>query len=120
MRKYADFDVCTLQALRYVSAALGVSLDEAEERALLEAYLHLPAFADVREGLPLLKRAGYSLVALTNGTLRSARSVLENAGIGEYFAVLAVATDKTWSGGDTINELPADAAYSKVKIVKRN
>ena len=43
----------------------------------------------------------------------------ENAGIGEYFAVLAIATDKTWSGGDTINELPADAAYSKVMIVKR-
>jgi 2-haloacid dehalogenase len=84
MRKYADFDVCTLQALRYVSASLGVSLDEAEERALLEAYLHLPAFADVREGLRMLKRAGYSLVALTNGTLRSARRVLENAGIGEY------------------------------------
>ncbi|HLW63952.1 MAG TPA: hypothetical protein VKS79_01450 [Gemmataceae bacterium] len=43
----------------------------------------------------------------------------ENAGVGEYFAVLAIATDKTWSGGDTINELPADAAYSKVKVVKR-
>jgi hypothetical protein len=43
----------------------------------------------------------------------------ENAGIGEYFAVLAIATDKTWSGGDTIKELPADAEYSKVKIVKR-
>ena len=34
-------------------------------------------------------------------------------------AVLAIATDKTWNGGDTINELPADAAYSMVKIVKR-
>ena len=43
----------------------------------------------------------------------------ENAGIGEYFAVLAIATDKNWQAGDTINELPADAAYSKVKIVKR-
>jgi hypothetical protein len=43
----------------------------------------------------------------------------ENAGIGEYFAVVAVATDKTWSGGDTINELPTDAVYSKVKVVKR-
>jgi 2-haloacid dehalogenase len=84
MRKYADFDVCTLQALRYVSASLGVTLDEAEERALLDAYLHLPAFGDVRIGLATLKRAGYRLVALTNGTLRSARSVLENAGISEY------------------------------------
>jgi 2-haloacid dehalogenase len=84
MRKYADFDVCTLQALRYVSASLGVTLDEAEELALLEAYLRLPAFADVRDGLAMLQRAGYRLVALTNGTLRSARSVLENAGISEF------------------------------------
>jgi len=84
MRKYANFDVCTRQALRYVGASLGVSLDEAEEHALLEASLHLPAFTDVRNGLVLLKRAGYRLVALTNGTLRSARSVLENAGISEF------------------------------------
>ena len=84
MRKYADFDVCTLQALRYVSASLGVTLDEAEEHALLEAYLHLPAFTDVRDGLAMLRRAGYRLVALTNGTLHSARSVLQNAGISEF------------------------------------
>jgi 2-haloacid dehalogenase len=84
MRRYVDFDVCTLQALRYVSASLGVTLDEAEEHSLLEAYLHLPAFADVRGGLALLKRAGYRLVALTNGTRRSARGVLENAGISEF------------------------------------
>jgi hypothetical protein len=43
----------------------------------------------------------------------------ENAGVGEYFAVLAIAIDKTWAVGDTFTELPADAAYSKVKIVKR-
>ena len=84
MRKYADFDVCTLQALRYVSASLSVTLDEAEEHALLEAYLHLPAFTDVRDGLAMLRRAGYRLVALTNGTLHSARSVLQNAGISDY------------------------------------
>ena len=84
MRKYADFDVCTLQALRYVSASLSVTLDEAEEHALLEAYLHLPAFTDVRDGLAMLRRAGYRLVALTNGTLHSARSVLQNAGISEF------------------------------------
>src|SRR5215469_630181 len=84
MRRYADFDVCTLQALRYVSTTLGVALDEAEEHALLDAYVHLPAFADVHGGLAMLKRAGHRLVALTNGTLRSARGVLENAGISDY------------------------------------
>jgi 2-haloacid dehalogenase len=91
MRRYADFEVCTLQALRYVSASLGVPLDEAEERALLDAYLHLPAFAEVRSGLAQLKHAGHRLVALTNGTERSARSVLGNAGLSEYLeAVLTV------------------------------
>jgi len=91
MRKYADFDACTLQALRYTSASLGVTLDEAGEQALLDAYLRLPAFADARNGLALLKRAGHRLVALTNGTLRAARSVLENAGLGEHLeAILSV------------------------------
>jgi len=91
MRKYADFEVCTRQALRYVSASLGVALDEAGEQALLDAYLHLPAFADAGPGLAQLKRAGHRLVALTNGTERSARSVLENAGLGDYLeAVLSV------------------------------
>jgi 2-haloacid dehalogenase len=84
MRKYVDFDLCTRQALRYVSASLGINLDESEEHALLEAYLHLPAFSDVPDGLATLKRTGYRLVALTNGTPRSARSVLENAGISGY------------------------------------
>ena len=88
MRRYADFDACTLQALRYVSASLSVTVDEAEERGLLDAYLHLPAFADVDDGLARLKRAGYRLVALTNGTERSARAVLENAGVSGYLEAI--------------------------------
>jgi 2-haloacid dehalogenase len=36
----------------------------------------------------MLKRAGYELVALTNGTERSARSVLENAGVSEYLEAI--------------------------------
>jgi 2-haloacid dehalogenase len=88
MRRYEDFDTCTLQALRYVGAALDVTLDPPEERALLDAYLHLPAFADARDGLAMLKRAGYRLVALTNGTERSARTVLHNAGLDEYLEAI--------------------------------
>lgn len=43
----------------------------------------------------------------------------EDGGKGEFFAILAVATDKKWSVGDRLNALPEDAAYTKVKIVKR-
>lgn len=43
----------------------------------------------------------------------------ENAGSDEWFAVAAVATDKKWSVGEKLDALPADAAYSKVIMVKR-
>jgi len=43
----------------------------------------------------------------------------ESAGAGEYFAAIAVATDKKWSVGEMLTKLPEDATYSKVKIVKR-
>ena len=59
--------------------------------SLLEAYLHLPAFADVRDGLTKLKHAGYRLVALTNGTARSARMLLQNAGLSEYLEAIVSA-----------------------------
>jgi 2-haloacid dehalogenase len=88
MRRYVDFDTCTAQALRYVSAQLGVRLDEANERALLESYLRLPTFADVPPGLERLKLAGHRLVALSNGTERSVRGLLEHAGIGAYFETI--------------------------------
>lgn len=43
----------------------------------------------------------------------------EDAGGGEYFAVVAVATERKWSVGDRLDDLPEDAAFSKVTIVKR-
>ncbi len=43
----------------------------------------------------------------------------ENAGAGEWFAVVAVATDKKWAVGEKLDALPADATFSKVKVVKR-
>ena len=88
MRRYVDFDVCTVQALRYVSAQLGVPLDEGDERALLDGYLRLPPFPDVRPGLEGLRDSGHRLVALTNGTEDSVRSLLENAGIQMYFEAI--------------------------------
>jgi 2-haloacid dehalogenase len=108
MRQYADFDACTAQALRYVSAQLGVRLDEADERALLESYLHLPTFPDVRAGLEGLRQAGHQLVALTNGTERSVRTLLQNAGIAEYF-------DEILSADQIETFKPDPAVYALLK-----
>ena len=90
MRQYVDFDACTAQALSFVSAQLGAPLEKDDQRALLESYLHLPTFRDVRSGLDRLRDAGHKLVALTNGVERSVRRLLQHAGIDGYFeAVLS-------------------------------
>ncbi len=43
----------------------------------------------------------------------------EDAGSGEYFAVLGVATDKMWSVGEKLTGLPEGVTCTKLKVVKR-
>ena len=43
----------------------------------------------------------------------------EDAGSGEYFAVLGAATDKTWAVGEQLKSLPEGATCTRLKIVKR-
>src|SRR3989442_9049919 len=85
MRRYVDFDLCTAQALTCVSAQLGVNLDEEDRRALLDSYLRLPAFPDVKPGLETLRAGGDRVVGLTNGNEKTGRPLLQHAGIGEDF-----------------------------------
>ena len=40
-------------------------------------------------------------------------------GQGEYFAILAIATDRRYNEGDELRGLPAELQCSRVKIVKR-
>lgn len=85
MRKYVNFDVCTRQALIYVSEAMGVHLDKDQKRELFTAHLRLPAFPDARDALRALREDGNILVALTNGTERSVRAALRHAGVIQFF-----------------------------------
>jgi 2-haloacid dehalogenase len=63
MKKYENFDVCTEQALRFVSRQFNVPLEEETLRNLLEQYLRLPAYADVPEALEQLESRGFKIVA---------------------------------------------------------
>jgi 2-haloacid dehalogenase len=111
MGQYVDFDTCTAQALRFVSAHLGVRLDAAAEQALLAAYLRLPAFADVVPGLEKLRRAGHRLLALSNGTEQAVRALLRHAAIDAYFeAVLSVDPIQTFKPDPAVYALLRRAA----------
>lgn len=113
MRRYVDFDVCTAQALAWTSAHLAVPLEAAEERALLDAYLRLPAFPEVRGALEALRADGHRLLALTNGTERSVRSLLRHAAIEEYLPVILSADSaQTFKPDPAVYGLVEEAAGS--------
>ena len=81
MKKYANFDVCTAQALRFVSRQLDIPLEEKALHSLLEQYLRLPAYTDVPQALEQLEARGFKIVACTNGTGDAVRGLLERAGV---------------------------------------
>src|ERR1700682_5432366 len=56
MKKYENFDICTAQALRFVSRQLDVPLEEETLRNLLEQYLRMPAYPDALGALEQLAK----------------------------------------------------------------
>lgn len=78
-KRYVDFDVCTVQALRSTARLYDVTLDAATEATLLAAYRSLPTFPDAAPGLARLRAAGHRLLAFSNGTEASVHAVLDHA-----------------------------------------
>jgi len=85
MQTYADFSVCTEQALNYTCQCYGISLDQTQRTKLLESYSSLPAFEDVLESLTKLREAGARLYAFSNGGAKAVDTLLNNAGLREFF-----------------------------------
>lgn len=93
MRAYADFSVCTKQALDYTCAANQIALTEQQKRDLLELYRTLPAFDDVQNVLMALKGAGFKLYAFSNGKGEAVEQLLDAAAISEYFVSVVSVDD---------------------------
>jgi 2-haloacid dehalogenase len=117
MRQYVDFDLCTAQALSYVSGELGVGLGEHRKRALLDAYRRLPAYPDAKPALEMLGAAGYRIVALTNGTERSVQALLQHADIDGYFEmILSADTVRTFKPDPAVYDLVQRAGLPREKV----
>lgn len=86
MKKYAPFDVCTAQALRFVSAQLRVSISEEAHAKLMAKYLELPAYPDVTSALDELAAQGFAVAACSNGTETAVRASLDHARILSRFS----------------------------------
>ncbi len=103
MGRYEDFWAVTEAALVFAGRALGLSLDDAQRRRLMQAYLTLDAFPDVR---PALERLGALPCAiLSNGAPGMLEAVVGHNGLGGRFgAVISVDEARTYK--------PAQAVYA--------
>lgn len=85
MRRYRDFSVCTRDALDYTLRAMQLDLPSTDRRMLLDAYRVLPMFGDVPEALRTLRQNQLQLYAFSNGSADAVGTLLEHAGILDWF-----------------------------------
>lgn len=86
MQRHHDFWGVTEDALVFSCRSLGLSLDQKKKQALLDAYLTLPAFPEVKGALEALSR--YPLCILSNGTPEMLSAVVSANGLSQRFAHL--------------------------------
>jgi 2-haloacid dehalogenase len=79
MQRYEDFGSVTAAALEYACEALGLPLDAPRRDRLLDAYLHLAPFPEVKAALARL--AGIRLAILSNGSPGLLAPLVANAGL---------------------------------------
>ncbi len=103
MGRYEDFWQVTEAALRFAVRRLGIAATEAQLRRLMEAYLSLEAFPEVRAALERLK--GAPLAILSNGSPKMLEAAVRGSGLGPYLRhVLSVDAVRTYK--------PAPAVYA--------
>ena len=102
MGNYATLSSITHQALKYALKENELKSNEQNEQHLLEAYLHLPLYAEVEKVLTELK--DQKLVVFSNGSHDMLDPLIENAGLENLFSeVLSI---------DEIQQFkPAPASY---------
>jgi 2-haloacid dehalogenase len=81
MGRHRDFWQLTEDGLVYACTALGLELTADTRGRLLQAYLRLSAFPDVKPGLEALKSLGLRLAILSNGEPRMLEAAAHSAGI---------------------------------------
>jgi 2-haloacid dehalogenase len=91
MGRHRDFWQLTEDALVYAARSLGLDLTPDKRRCLLDAYLTLAAFPDVKPGLQAIRARGLRLAILSNGEPRMLEAAARSAGIIDLLdAILSV------------------------------
>ncbi|MBC8340004.1 MAG: haloacid dehalogenase type II [Alphaproteobacteria bacterium] len=80
MQEYVEFWQVTGDGLDYALASLGIEDDVLRER-LMDIYMVLDAYPEVKEVLTTLKNGGLKTAILSNGSPKMLNAAVQNAGI---------------------------------------
>lgn len=83
--QYHDFATIGNAVLDMAATAMGQKLVEKKKKEVLALMKQLEAHADIKEGLMMLKDAGFRLATLTNSPPQTLSGQLQHAGITDYF-----------------------------------
>jgi len=109
MGEYLDFREVTRRALAFSFRSLGLGCDEGNVSSLLDAYLHLAPFKDVKQALQDLSDSGRRLLVLSNGTPGMLDGVLANSGLLPHFeAIMSVDEVSVFKPDPKVYRLAAD------------
>ena len=87
--QYKPFGHIGAAALQMVAANNDITIPEDKARDIIvNAMQNLPPHPEVKDALALLKKEGYTLVALTNSNTESLKNKFENVGLTSYFDAL--------------------------------
>ena len=82
MQEYVEFQQVTGDGLDYAMAALGIE-DDALRQRLMDIYMRLDAYPEVKDVLSALKAGGIKTAVLSNGSPEMLSSAVDNAGIAD-------------------------------------
>ena len=109
MGRHRDFWRLTEDGLVYAAKSLGLDLTPDKRARLLEAYLTLTAFPDVKPGLGTLKRRGLRLAILSNGEPKMLEAAARSAGIVDLLdEILSVEEVKIFKPSPRVYHLAAE------------
>jgi 2-haloacid dehalogenase len=104
MGRYEDFWAVTEAALRFALRRLGIAAAEAQVQALMDAYLSLACFPEVKAALASLK--GVRLGILSNGSPRMLEAAVRSSGLtASLERVLSVDAVKTYKPSPKVYDL---------------
>jgi len=106
MGRHRDFWGLTEDGLVWATKNLQLDLTVDKKKQLMDAYLSLAAFPDVKPGLEALKKQGIKLAILSNGEPKMLEAAAKSAGIRDLLDdVISVEEVKIFKGSPRVYNL---------------